>query len=95
MVKIEELATLEELQGLGWVTTAQARDKGVPDYMVYRWGPALEENELARKLPLPGRGIWIVSPEGLAFLKRRRGKVGRPGENGDGMETIPSNSGLA
>lgn len=79
MVHIEELVTLEELQGLGWVTSTQAEEQGVPNYMVYRWGAVLEKHDLARKLPIVyPQGLWVISPEGLAFLKRRKGERGQP-----------------
>jgi hypothetical protein len=78
MTNIEELVTIEELGQLGWVTATQAARKGVPLYTVYRWGKTLEREGLARKLRLTGRGMWIISPEGMKFLQSRQGRVGRP-----------------
>ena len=78
MTNIEELVTIEELGQLGWVTATQAARKGIPLYTIYRWGKALAREGLARKLKLTGRGMWIISPEGLKFLRSRQGQVGRP-----------------
>ena len=88
MTKIEELATVQELQELGWMTISQAKEeRGVSTYTAYRWGPALQEKGLARKLPLPGRGLWILSPEAIEFLVARRGRIGRPVESEDREDT--------
>lgn len=61
-----------------WLTTTEAQEEhGVPRHLVYRWGPRLEEAGHARKFD-GQRGMWLVDPEAVEFLKGRRGRIGRP-----------------
>lgn len=84
----EEKKTIMELMTLGemkerWFGTAALRYiYGIPNYLVYRHGPALQESNLAYKLPGP-RGLWFVAPEAVPILQRR---VGRPGYHRAGCE---------
>lgn len=75
--------TPQELQSkLGWLTSHQAKKRGVPDYMVYRWGEILQKHDLAVKVKEVsgiqfGRGLWLLSPEAVEFLKGRKGQFGQ------------------
>jgi len=76
----EQLIVAGDLQAdLKWYTTADLQtEHNVPPYMVYRWGAQLQANGLAQKLVRGRRGVWLVAPEAIEFLKSRAGKRGRP-----------------
>ena len=85
MLEIEKFVTEKEMRSeLLWLSTQDAKEQhDIPNYMIYRWGPALEREGLARKLG-GGRGYWLIAPEAVPFLQGRRGKIGRPREKKDG-----------
>lgn len=75
-----------------WITSSEAeKEHGVPPHLIYRWGPRLEKEDLAIKLAIGGRGLWLLSPEGLSFLRTRVGAMGRPPE--DGRALLPLKEG--
>jgi hypothetical protein len=76
--------TRQELRAFfHWMTTSELQEKhSIPPYMVYRWGKFLTKKGLARKLD-GQRGLWLVAPEAVPFLRSRKGRPGRPKEEGD------------
>ena len=63
-----------------WVGTVQLESVGIPRYTAYRWRHELARKGWARHVTsgLGGRGLWLFSPEAVAFLRSRKGKRGRP-----------------
>lgn len=67
------------------LTTTELREQhGISPHIVYTWGPRLQELGLARKVMNTStksrRGIWLVAPGGVDYLKTRIGARGRPNQ---------------
>lgn len=84
MTDIARVVASQQQKQRELTTTELHEQHNISPHIVYTWAPRLAELGLARKVMTTSRasrrGIWLVAPEGVDYLKTRVGARGRPNQ---------------